>query len=223
LPEIDKDESTEEKSKKSIWQFPYMWIGVIALFFYVGVEVIAADTVILYGKSLGVPVESAKYFTSLTLVSMVIGYFIGVAIIPKVVSQRKALIACAVLGIILVLCALIVPADSYFTFSFIDIATFKPIEMLIPYTVFFIALLGLANSLVWPAIWPLALDGVGTHAKKVSAFLIMAIAGGALIPLVYGRLADTIGTQKAYWIAIPCYVVILFFAVYGYKIGKSEK
>ncbi|MGI6291023.1 MAG: sugar MFS transporter [Bacteroidales bacterium] len=223
LPEIDKDESTEEKSRKSIWQFPYMWIGVIALFFYVGVEVIAADTVILYGKSLGVPVESAKYFTSLTLVSMVIGYFIGVAIIPKVVSQRKALIACAVLGIILVLCALIVPADSYFTFSFIDIATFKPIEMLIPYTVFFIALLGLANSLVWPAIWPLALDGVGSHAKKVSAFLIMAIAGGALIPLVYGRLADTIGTQKAYWIAIPCYVVILFFAVYGYKIGKSEK
>ena len=177
LPEIDKDESTEEKSRKSIWQFPYMWIGVIALFFYVGVEVIAADTVILYGKSLGVPVESAKYFTSLTLVSMVIGYFIGVAIIPKVVSQRKALIACAVLGIVLVLCALIVPADSYFTFSFIDIATFKPIEMLIPYTVFFIALLGLANSLVWPAIWPLALDGVGSHAKKVSAFLIMAIAG----------------------------------------------
>ena len=88
LPEIDKDESTEEKSRKSIWQFPYMWIGSLRCF-YVGVEVIAADTVILYGKSLGVPVESAKYFTSLTLVSMVIGYFIGVAIIPKLFLNEK--------------------------------------------------------------------------------------------------------------------------------------
>ncbi len=221
LPEIDKNEITEKKAKKSIWRYPYMWIGVVTLFFYVGVEVIAADTVILYGKSLDVPVESAKYFTSLTLVSMVIGYFIGVALIPKVISQRKALIGCGILGIILVFSALIVPSTSYFTFSFIDITTLQPIKMIIPYTVFFITLLGLANALVWPAIWPLTLDGVGHHAKKVSAFLIMAIAGGALLPLVYGKLADNIGTQQAYWIAIPCYMIILFFALYGYKLGKK--
>ena len=221
LPEIDKDVSSVEGNQKSIGKYPYMWLGVIALFFYVGVEVIAADTVIQYGKSLGIAVESAKYFTSLTLISMVVGYFIGIILIPKVISQRTALIGCGVLGIILVLCALLVSKDSISTFAFLDITSLKPIQMKIPHSVFFITLLGLANALVWPAIWPLALDGVGSHAKKASAFLIMAIAGGALLPLLYGKMADLMGTQFAYWIAIPCYTIILCYALFGYKIGKK--
>lgn len=222
LPEIDKESENEKKNEKSIWQYPYMWMGVIAIFFYVGVEVIAADTVIQYGKSLGVGVESAKYYTSITLVAMVIGYFIGVALIPKVISQRQALIGCALTGIIFVVCALSVSPEAQFQFPFIDITTFRPITMVIPYTVFFITLLGLANSLVWPSIWPLALEGLDDHTKKASALLIMAIAGGAILPLLYGRLADINTTQQAYWIAIPCYIVILFFSVYGYKIGKKK-
>ncbi|NLJ82348.1 MAG: sugar MFS transporter [Bacteroidales bacterium] len=223
LPEIDKEETKADTTQKSIWQYPYMWFGVIALFFYVGVEVIAADTVIQYGKSLGIGVESAKYFTSLTLISMVIGYFIGVALIPRFISQRVALIGCGILGIVLVLFALFVSKEAVYSFMFLDITSFKVIQMQIPYTVLFITLLGLANSLVWPAIWPLALEGVGGHAKKASAFLIMAIAGGALLPLVYGKMADTIGTQHAYWIAIPCYLIILWYALFGYRIGKINK
>ncbi len=223
LPEIDKEETKSDTTQKSIWQYPYMWFGVIALFFYVGVEVIAADTVIQYGKSLGIGVESAKYFTSLTLISMVIGYFIGVALIPRFISQRVALIGCGILGIVLVLFALFVSKEAVYSFMFLDITSFKVIQMQIPYTVLFITLLGLANSLVWPAIWPLALEGVGGHAKKASAFLIMAIAGGALLPLVYGKMADTIGTQHAYWIAIPCYLIILWYALFGYRIGKINK
>jgi len=82
--------------------------------------------------------------------------------------------------------------------------------------------LGLANALVWPAIWPLALNGVKGHTKMASALLIMAIAGGAIIPLVYGKIADLSSTQAAYWIAIPCYLFILWFAVAGYKVrGKK--
>lgn len=223
LPEIDKGETKSDTTQKSIWQYPYMWFGVIALFFYVGVEVIAADTVIQYGKSLGIGVESAKYFTSLTLISMVIGYFIGVALIPRFVSQRVALIGCGILGIVLVLFALFVSKEAIYSFMFLDITSFKVIQMQIPYTVLFITLLGLANSLVWPAIWPLALEGVGEHAKKASAFLIMAISGGALLPLIYGKLADIIGTQNAYWIAIPCYLIILWYALFGYRIGKINK
>lgn len=223
LPEIDKEDKKENKPTPSIWKYPYMFFGVIALFFYVGVEVIAADTVIQYGKSLGIGVESSKYFTSLTLISMVIGYFIGVVLIPKVISQRQALIGSSILGIIFVVAALSVPAEAHFSFSFIDITTFKPILMLIPHTVFFITLMGLSNAMVWPTIWPLALDGLGHHAKKASALLIMAIAGGALLPLIYGKLADNIGTQQAYWIAIPCYFIILIFSLYGYKIGKINK
>ena len=222
LPEIKTDDevSDNKSSGKSLFQYPQLWFGVIALFFYVGVEVIAGDTIIRYGQSLGIAMESAKYFTSLTLIAMVLGYFVGIALIPKVLNQRMALIICNVLAISLAFMAIYSDPTSILSFKFIDLVTFVPIVITIPKTVLFISLLGVANSLMWPAIWPLALDGVGKFIKLGSALLIMAIAGGAVLPLVYGKLADTasIGTQQAYWILIPCYVVILFFAIYANRL-----
>lgn len=223
LPEIAEEENENPIAhEKSIFRYPYLWCGVVALFFYVGVEVIAGDTIIRYGESLGIAMESAKYYTSLTLLAMMIGYFIGVALIPKVLSQRTALTFCALLGIIFTVAAIFVPAQLSFSFPFIDLNTFHPITMTIPYTVFFIALLGLANSLVWPAIWPLSLEGVGSHTKTASALLIMTIAGGAVLPLVYGKMSDIMGTQNAYQIAIWCYVIILLFALFGCQWGKQN-
>ncbi len=223
LPEVkEENDDVCEKGVLSIWQYPHLWFGVIALFFYVGVEVIAGDTIIQYGMSLNIAQESVTYFTSLTLISMVIGYFVGVALIPKVISQRQALIGCSLLGIVLATAAILIPSNLAFRFPFIDLATFHTIEMVIPYTVFFVALLGLANSLVWPAIWPLALQNVGNHTKTASALLIMSIAGGALLPLLYGKLADHVGTQQAYWIAIPCYIIIFCFAWFGCKLRKRK-
>jgi len=222
LPEVKDEEETTDKTSKSIWQYPYLWYGVVAMFFYVGVEVIAGDTIIQYGMSIDVDQQSAKYFTSLTLISMVIGYFIGVVLIPKVINQRQALVGCSLLGIILTMLAVFTPDHLSFSFPFIDLATFSPITMVIPYTVFFVALLGVANSLVWPAIWPLSLDGVGSHTKTASALIIMSIAGGALLPLAYGKIAEMVGTQQAYWIALPCYLIILSFAIFGCKWGKDK-
>ena len=222
LPEVKDEEETHDKATKSIWKFPYLWFGVVAMFFYVGIEVIAGDTIIQYGMSLNIEQESAKYFTSLTLISMVVGYFVGVVLIPKYINQRQALIGCSVLGIILMLAAVFTPGHLCFSFPFIDLTTLSPIQMVIPYTVFFVALLGVANSLVWPSIWPLSLDGLGAHTKTGSALLIMSIAGGALLPLVYGKIAESVGTQQAYWIALPCYLVILLFAVFGCKMGKEK-
>lgn len=222
LPEIAEEKEHTSRQEKSIFRYPYLWCGVIALFFYVGVEVIAGDTIIRYGESLGVTMESAKYYTSLTLLAMMIGYFIGVALIPKVLSQRTALTFCALLGIIFTTAAIFVPAQLSFSFPFIDLNTFHPITMTIPYTVFFVAMLGLANSLIWPAIWPLSLEGVGNHTKTASAMLIMTIAGGAILPLVYGKMSDTMGTQNAYQIAIWCYVIILLFALFGCQWGKQN-
>ena len=223
LPEPNEEEEESAKNtKKTIWQYPYLWFGIIALFFYVGVEVIAGDSVINYGRALGVDMISAKYFTSITLLGMVIGYFIGVALIPKVMSQRQALIGCSTLGILFAILALSVDVTKSITFPFIDLTSFHPITMHIPLTVLFVCLMGLANSLVWPAIWPLALDGVGHHTKTASALLIMAIAGGAVMPLILGKLNDVIGFQQAYWITIPCYVIILCFALFGYRLGKKR-
>lgn len=225
LPEVDtdaEDETSGELNAKrtSIWQFPYLLLGVVALFFYVGVEVIAGDSIIRYGQSIGIAMDSAKYYTSLTLIGMILGYLMGVIFIPKYLSQVIALKICTILGVVFSLGAIIAPAHLVFTISFFDFMTFKSIELVLPVTVLFVALLGFANALVWPAIWPLAITGLGRFTKTGSAMLIMAVAGGALIPLIYGKLSINFSTQSAYWICVPCYLVIMYYAFIGHKAGK---
>lgn len=194
-PEVNIDETVS--SKKNIFQFPHLILGVIALFLYVGAEVIAGDTIIRYGMSLGIPISTAKAFTSYTLAAMMVGYVLGILFIPKIISQRAALIISAVLGIVFSIAAI-------YTSPIISVSL--------------IALLGFANALVWPAIWPLALHNLGRFIKTGSALLIMAIAGGAILPLVWGKLADIYSSQLAYWVLIPCYLFILYFATKGYKL-----
>ncbi len=228
LPDVDTDAEDPDTvdtdtPKTSIWQFPHLILGVMALFFYVGVEVIAGDTIIRYGQSLDIDMDSAKYYTSLTMLSMILGYIVGIICIPKFFRQSTALKGSAILGVILSLGVVLTPADKVFTMNFIDIMTFKPIEMVIPVTVLFVALLGLANALVWPSMWPLALNGLGRFTKTGSAMLIMAIAGGALLPLLYGTLANNISTQSAYWVCLPCYIIILYYSVWGHKVGLKGK
>jgi glucose/galactose transporter len=225
LPEIEAEKETDEElasiaGKSSIFQFPHLVLGVIALFFYVGVEVIAGDTIIRYGLALKVPLESAKYFTSLVLIGMIIGYVLGILLIPKIISQKNLLASSAVSGLVFTGLALAIPASDVIRFPFIDLMTFHRVELILPYTVLFIALLGISNAIVWPAIWPLAIHGLGRYIKTGSALLIMGIAGGALLPLAWGKLADVWTAQQAYWIVIPCYLIILYFATYGYKVRK---
>ncbi len=207
LPEIDEEEDESVKSKgdrANIFQYPYLIFGVIALFLYVGVEVLAGDTIISYGKSQGIPMEEARIFTSYTLAAMLLGYVLGILMIPKIIKQEQALMVSAVLGVIFSIAAI-------YTEGFTS--------------VMFIAALGLANAIMWPAIWPLSIDGIGKFIKTGSALLIMGIAGGAVLPLLYGYLSDieSIGTTQAYWIMVPSYLFILFFAVSGRKIGRGDK
>ena len=225
LPEIEDEEETPEElasiaGKTNIFQFPHLILGVITLFFYVGIEVIAGDTIIRYGMALDVALESAKYFTSLVLLGMIVGYVIGILLIPKVVSQKNLLALSAISGLVFTVLAIMVPASAAITFPFIDLMTFQKVELVLPYTVLFIALLGISNAIVWPAIWPLAIHGLGKFIKTGSALLIMGIAGGALLPLAWGKLADVWSAQQAYWIAVPCYLFILYFALYGHKVRR---
>jgi fucose permease len=164
--------------------------------------------------------DSAKYFTSLTMLAMIAGYLLGIALIPKYLKQGNALKMCTILGVIFSLGAILTPADKVFTMPFIDLVTFKSLQLVLPVTVLFVALLGFANSLVWPAMWPLALDGLGKYTKTASAMLIMAIAGGAIVPLIYGKLAVAFSTQAAYWICVPGYLIIMYYAFIGHKAGK---
>ncbi|MDG1761464.1 MAG: sugar MFS transporter [Flavobacteriaceae bacterium] len=222
LPHVEAEPIDEKilgkTQKTSIFQFPHLWLGVLTLFVYVGAEVIAGDTVIAYGISLGFPADEAKYFTMFTLMAMVASYALGVVLIPKYISQSTALKISALLGIVFSVCILI---TSGYT------------------SVFFVAALGIANALVWPAVWPLTLEGLGKFTKTASALLIMAISGGALIPLLYGRLVDNykwelmqtgmneseaiaIASTDSYWILIPCYCIILYYALSGHKLGLKR-
>ena len=90
-------------------------------------------------------------------------------------------------------------------------------------SILFIALLGLANALVWPAIWPLTIHGLGRFTKAGSALLIIAIAGGAILPRIWASVGARFGYQQAFWIMVPCYLFILYFAIYGYKAGVKNK
>jgi FHS family L-fucose permease-like MFS transporter len=203
LPEIDtdnKDVAADETTsgKTSIFQFPYLLLGVLTLFLYVGVEVLAGDSVINYASSIGVPLQTAKFFATCTLSGMLLGYIVGIICIPKYFSQRAALKVSAIIGVI---------------FSLVAIFTQGTVS------VFFIAFLGIANALMWPALWPLAINGLGKFTKTGSSLLIMGIAGGGLIPLLYGFLADKFSLHQAYWVMVPCYLFILYYAVSGYKKG----
>lgn len=222
LPELEGDVDEEvaegKTAKTSIFQFPHLWLGVLALFVYVGAEVIAGDSIIAYGLSLGLPADQASHFTSYTLMAMVFTYALGVILIPKYLSQGLALKISAALGIVFSICIL---STSGFT------------------SVLFVAGLGIANALVWPAIWPLTLHGLGKFTKTGSALLVMAISGGAIIPPLYGRIVDagkhdlmTNGIEEAqalatssnssYWILLPCYIIILYYAIWGHKVGFKK-
>jgi MFS transporter, FHS family, L-fucose permease len=223
LPEIEAEKESDEEiasiaGRTNIFQFPHLILGVITLFFYVGIEVIAGDTIIRYGMALDVALESAKYYTSLVLFAMVIGYIAGIIVIPKVMSQKNLLTVSAISGLVFTALALAIPATDAIHIPFIDLMTFSRVELVLPYTVLFIALLGLSNAIVWPAIWPLAIHGLGRFIKTGSALLIMAIAGGAILPLIWGYLSNAWSAQIAYSIAIPCYLFILYYAVYGHKV-----
>jgi len=199
LPEVDAEDVKQDHDavNDSVWSYPNLVLGLIAFFLYVGVEVIAGDTIINYGVSQGFDKDVAKIFTTYTLYGMLAGYIVGILFIPKYLSQQKALNYSAILGILFSIGAIVFTG---FT------------------SVLCLALLGLANALMWPALWPLAIQGLGKFTKLGSALIIMMISGGALLPLLYGKIADQIGdTQKAYIIMIPCYIFIYFYATIGHK------
>ncbi len=208
LPEIDPDvqnagdDSAEHTSRTSIFQYPFLLLGVVAIFCDVGLEIVAGDTIISYGLSQGIPISIAKHFTSMTMLASILGYTIGIIAIPRYITQVNALKICAILGIVLTVAAISLPGMA---------------------SVVFIALLGLANALIWPSVWPLALDGLGKFTRIGSSLLIMGNLGGALLPLLYGRLADIINPHQAYLIVIPCYLFLLYYAALGHNVGKRLK
>lgn len=213
LPELESEKNEEEKLPlRGVLQFPNLVLGVVALFLYVGVEVIAGDTIGSYGRSIGF--SNFSILTSITMACMVFGYILGIILIPRVISQQNMLLVSAALGVVISLCIVFGSNESTAIsslFAFLGVPA-------IPDTILCIALLGLANAIVWPAIWPLALSGLGRYTSTGSALLIMAIAGGAVLPVVLGAASTFMDRQTAYIVMAPCYLFILYYAAKGYKL-----
>jgi len=213
LPEIDTEHESPEVAtanmdKKSIFQFPHLMLGALAIFLHVGTQVIAIDTVIGYANSMHISLLEAKVFPSYTLFATICGYILGIICIPKFIKQVNALRICTLLGTVLTLLIIYTRGQIIFLNHIADIS------------IWFVVLLGLANSLVWPGIWPLALDGLGRFTKLGASIMIMGLCGNAILPLFYGYFADLYDLRLAYWVLFPCYLYLVFYAFYGHRIRR---
>lgn len=211
LPDIDTENESSEvaaanANKNNIVEFPHLILGALAIFLHVGTQVISIDTIIGYANSMGIPLLEAKAFPSYTLTATICGYIVGIIAIPKYIRQVNALRICTLLGLILTM--LIVLANGNITL----------LGHKADVSIWFVVLLGLANSLVWAGIWPLALDGLGKFTKIGASVMIMGLCGNAILPLLYGYAADTLNVRQAYWVLFPCYLYLNFYAFYGHKI-----
>ncbi|QEC52206.1 glucose/galactose transporter [Anseongella ginsenosidimutans] len=213
LPEIDTERESPEVAsanlgKKTIFQFPHLILGALAIFLHVGTQVIAVDTIIPYAGSMGVSLLEAKVFPSYTLFITICGYLTGIVLIPKYISQANALRVCTVLGMV---------------FSLLIIFARGPVSLLghsVDISIWFVVLLGLPNSLVWAGIWPLAMNGLGRFTKLGASILIMMLCGNALMPLLYGYFADMYNVRSAYWVLFPCYLYLIYYAFHGYRVSS---
>ena len=213
LPEINTEHESEEVAsanfgKTSIFQFPHLILGAIGIFLHVGTQIIAIDTIIGYANAMNIPLMEAKVFPSYTLFATICGYILGIICIPRFISQVNALRFCTGLGVALTLLIIYGRGQVNFLGHQADIS------------IWFVVLLGFANSLVWAGIWPLALDGLGKFTKLGASILIMGLCGNAIMPLFYGYFADVFDVRTAYWVLFPCYLYLVYYAIHGHRVRK---
>jgi glucose/galactose transporter len=214
LPEIEnfKDETipVNDSPGKNIFGYPHLILGAVAIFLHVGSQILAVDSIISYAQGMGISIMEAKVFPSYTLFATICGYLLGITLIPWRISQVSALRFCTLLGVVLSVLVVTSSGKIFFLGLHAD------------RSIWFLVLLGFANSMIWAGIWPLALDRLGTHLKLGASILIMGLSGNAILPLIYGYFADKFGLQTGYWVLLPCYAYLVFYAFYGFKI-KSWK
>ncbi|MCD7099960.1 sugar MFS transporter [Stenotrophomonas sp. MMGLT7] len=190
-------------ARSSIFHFPHLWLGVLCLFVYVGVEVMAGDAIGTYGHGFDLPLDQTKLFTSFTLAAMLAGYLVGLALIPRWISQQGYLSVSAVMGVLFSIGALL-------SHGYVSVG--------------FVAALGFANAMMWPAIFPLAIKGLGRFTEIGSALLVMGIAGGAIIPQLFAVLKQHHDFQAVFAaLMVPCYLYILYYALRGHRVGMPAQ
>lgn len=196
-PDVDNKSVAGSQDRNSVFAYPYLVLGVVALFCHLGSQQISIATIIEYAQSMGLDLDSAKVFPSYTLACILGGYLLGVVTIPKFISQQKALVICTITGLILSVLVLLLPVKA---------------------SIWCVVLLGVPNSLIYAGIWPLAIRGLGKWTTLGSSLLVMALCGNAILSLLYGLMTDYMSLQASYWLLIPCFAYMIYYAVWGYKV-----
>lgn len=218
LPEIEPEEEKETVTethateevvrKKRLLDYPYLIFGAIAIFVHVGTQVVAIDTIINYAGSMGINIIEAKFFPSYTLLCTIIGYILGIVLIPKVLSQKNALKITTSLGLVLALGVIFMDSTVTFLGHTANIS------------IWFLASIGLPNALIYAGIWPLSIHNLGKLTKAGSSLLIMGLSGNAILPLIYGAIADNYSLRAGYWVLIPSFIYLIWFAFHGHTINS---
>ena len=216
LPEIDttaqNSGGANEEQKSSIFQYPYLILGVLAMFCHLGSQMVSLATIIDYAGTMGLSLDGpAKNLPSYIMCFTLVGYFFGVFGIPRVISQQKAFLVCTSTGLILSFLVLFVHVDVTI------------LGMTTDSSLWFLVLMGLPNALIYAGIWPLAIRSLGKFTNLGSAMLVMGLSGSAIIPLIYGHFAESVGELQAYWILIPCFTYLVFYATVGHKINRWKR
>ena len=211
LPELgnnqQEDTIHDNKERKSIGSYPYLIMGVFAIFFHVAAQVISIDTIISYAENMGFNLQEAKIFPSITLSCALVGYFLGILLIPRFASQQLMLRISTVGGLILSVCVLFIPG------------TIQMYGHTTSLSIWCLCLMGVCNALIYAGIWPLAIHDLGRWINLGSSFMVMALCGNAFMPVIYGLIADHHGLRSGYIVLIPCFLYLIFYAFYGYKIN----
>ncbi|MFA6335527.1 MAG: sugar MFS transporter [Bacteroidales bacterium] len=216
LPEINTKEQnssadSSHTDRSSIFQYPYLILGILAIFFHVGAQVISIDTIINYAGTMGIELTTAKVFPSYTMSCTLIGYMLGILLIPKVLKQKRALQIATSVGLVLSLCVIYVSGNVTIFSHNTDIS------------IWFLVLMGMPNALIYAGIWPLAIRNLGKYTNLGSSLLVMALCGNAFLPVIYGSLVDSYGARLSYWVLVPCFLYLIFYAFKGHTIEHWTK
>lgn len=224
MPELSaasEEKKEESASKGKLTDYPHLLLGVITLFLYVGVETMVMGQSKVIGEAYGMGIEHTKFYNALGSYGLIIGYIFGIVLIPKFISQSKALAIVAGSGIILSILGLVIPAESTVSFPFVNLVGFESTHLVIPVKVLIFAAMGFSCSLVWPAVWPLAMDGLGSYIKSAAGWMMLAVVGGAVYPVVWGIFNEAGFPGAAFILSIISFAMIFFYGMVGYKLRKK--
>ncbi|EGI73365.1 sugar MFS transporter [Pseudoalteromonas sp. B28] len=202
LPDIMSEQKAEAEKSEAIegsaWQYRHLVLGAVGIFMYVGAEVAIGSFLVSFlaqENIAGLKENVAAHYITYYFGGAMVGRFIGAAVMQKL-PAGKVLGFNATMAIILVIIAM---------------STSGQLAM------WSILLVGLFNSIMFPTIFSLALNGLGKHTAQGSGILCLAIVGGAIVPLLQGALADSVGVQLSYVLPILCYIFIVFYGLRGSK------